>query len=95
MKYKNSNKGFIGTIIIVVIALAVSKYFFNFNVIEFFTSPKVTEVFNYIRKFLEIVWTKYIGGSFWYIWNNIVVDVIWKTFKGLFVVLKSWVDIQK
>ncbi len=94
MKSKLSQRGFIGSIILIILALAALKFFFDFNIIEFLKSPNVSEVLNYIKKFFEILWTKYIAGTFWYIWNNIVVDIIWETFVNVFNILKGWVDSQ-
>lgn len=92
MKEEGGSKGFIGTIVLIVLALAALKFFFDFNIIDFLKSPAVVEVFDYIKRFFEIVWFKYIGGVFWYIWNNIIIDVIWKTIVEGYELLKKYVN---
>ncbi len=92
MKTSKGSQGFIGTIVLIVLALAGLKFFFNFNVLDFFRSPGFVSVISYIKEFFEIIWFKYIGGAFWYIWNNIVIDLIWNTLVQAFSILKTWVD---
>jgi len=84
--------GFIGTIALVVVTLITIKYFFDFDIVKYLTSDKAGGVFEYIKRFFEIVWTKYIAGTFWYLWNNIVVDVFWKGIVSAYTILTGWVD---
>jgi|GEM_PF-1945567 len=84
--------GFIGPIILVVLALIAVKYFYDFDIVKYLTHDKTGGVFEYIKRFFEIVWTKYIAGTFWYLWNNIVIDVFWKGIVFLYTLLTGWVD---
>jgi flagellin-like protein len=90
--YRKKQAGLIGTIILVVFALVATKYFLDFDIVTYLTSDKVTGVFEYIKRFFEIVWTKYIAGTFWYIWNNAVIDVFWKGIVTMYTILTGLVD---
>ena len=46
---ENRSAGFISIIISLVIALALLKYFFDWNVLDFIKSPDVTAVWDYIK----------------------------------------------
>lgn len=88
------SKGFIGTIVIVVIGLALLKYFFDWNIIEFLKSPKVIETFYYIKKFIVLIWDKFVATPASFLWNDIVINIIWKTIVEAFNLLKHWVNSQ-
>jgi hypothetical protein len=92
MKEVTGKRGFIGAIVLIVLALAALKFFFHFNIVDFLKSPDVVSFFSYIKKFFHIIWFKYIGGVFWYIWNDIVIDVIWKTLGEGYALLKAYVN---
>ncbi len=44
MSKKNDNKGFIGKIIVIVIALVFVKYAFHFDVLEYLKTPEAQKV---------------------------------------------------
>ncbi len=85
-------RGFISAIITIVIALALAKYYFDFNIIDFLKSPKIVEIFTYIKRFIQIIWTNFIAEPFLYIWNEIIIGVFWHWIVIGFEYLKSWVD---
>ena len=91
---ENRSAGFISIIISLVIALALLKYFFDWNVLDFIKSPDVTEVWDYIKRFVLLIWTNIIKEPFLYIWNEIIVGVIWHAITAGFDILKGWVDSQ-
>ena len=41
---KNNNRGFIGRIVLIIIAVIVLKYFLNFDIIEWIKSPRAQEI---------------------------------------------------
>ncbi len=86
-KMKQNNQGFITWIIIIVIALALAKYFFDFNIFSAANSPKGVETTNYVKQVLDTIWF-YISRPVMYIWNNVVVDMLWKVF------LLGWHELQ-
>tara|TARA_Y100001935_G_C17188960_1_gene449038 strand:+ start:596 stop:838 length:243 start_codon:yes stop_codon:yes gene_type:complete len=50
MKTPKTNGGFIKLIIVIVIALVILKFFFNFDVIEYLQSDTLDPVWAYIGK---------------------------------------------
>jgi len=84
--------GFIGLIIMLVVALAFAKYFFEWNVIDFIKNPKVLEVFIYIKKFILLAWNLILVKPVTFIWNEVVVGIIWKTIVLAYDLLRGWVD---
>lgn len=77
---------------LVIVAIIAIKYFLDFDVIKYLMSDNVANVFEYLKKFFSLVWTKYIGGTFWYIWNTVIVGFIWKGIVVIFHLLTGWVD---
>ncbi len=64
-------KGFIKTIILLIIALALLKFVFNFDVIEFFKTPKVADTVSYIwNDVILFLWNNYIEAPFFWAWDN-------------------------
>lgn len=88
----NKQTGFISTIILIILGLVGIKYFFNFDIVKYLMSDNVKEIFEYIKRFFEIVWSKYIAGTFLYLWNNIVIGVFWKGIVFIYTLLTGWVD---
>jgi hypothetical protein len=90
----NNQKGFIGIILVLIFALALAKYFFNWNIIDFLNSPEVIAVFSYIKKFIILVWEKFLAGPVLYVWNTVIVGIFWKYAVIIFDAMKGWVDGQ-
>ncbi len=57
------NRGFIEIILLVVIALAALKYFFDFSIFEFFGSPEGQGTLYYIKELLA--WMKTAVLAIW------------------------------
>lgn len=45
----NKNSGYITRIVLIIIALVFIKYYFDFDVVEWFKTPK-------IQKYVDLVW---------------------------------------
>lgn len=52
----HGDRGFIGTIILIILALAALKYFFDFSIFEFLGSPEGKSVLDYVKEILA--WLK-------------------------------------
>jgi sensor histidine kinase YesM len=91
---KEGQKGFIGLLIVLIVSIVFLKYVFDFNLVEFLKSPKVLEVLSYIKRFFVLIWDKFLVGPAIWIWDNIVIDIIWKILKNGFEILKGWVDTE-
>lgn len=78
VKKARPNGGFIMTIVIIIVAIVLLKFWFGFNIIDFLKTPKVSEWTSYIREFIAFVWTHYLKEAFTVLFN-FIVDLI----KGL------------
>ncbi len=60
---KEKEKGFIGIIVIVILALAALKYFFDWSIFEFLGSPEGKSVLDYVKQIL--FWLKDAALALW------------------------------
>lgn len=65
------NKGFISWLIIIVIALAALKYFFNWSIIDAANSEQGKNTINYIKDVLSVAWS-YAKPPILYVWHIIL-----------------------
>jgi hypothetical protein len=82
-----TEKGIIGLIVLIIIALILAKYFLNFNVFSAAASPQGTETVGYTQQVLGTVWT-YIATPVTFIWNQIVWPILslgWQSFQAMLV----------
>ncbi len=63
-------------IILIVIALIVLGAL-GFNLKDIVSSEKVQANLNYVWGLVVLVWNNYLAFPFIWIWNNIVVGIIW------------------
>ena len=76
------DKGFIGTIILVIIGLAALKYFFDWDVFDAANTEEGQGTIAYIRNIFDFIWN-IIGTPVEFIWNNIIwplLGVGWDNF---------------
>lgn len=50
------NRGFIGWLILIIIALALAKYFFDWSIFDAVNSDKGKDTIEYIKKVIDISW---------------------------------------
>ncbi len=65
------SKGFISWLILVVIALALLKYFFNWSIIDAANSEQGRNTINYIKDVLSVTWS-YAKIPTLYVWRMIL-----------------------
>ena len=63
--------GFIGILILILVSLALLKYFFNWSLLNAIDSERGRETVSYIRDVLNLVWS-YLEAPFYFIWNEVV-----------------------
>jgi len=71
-----TDQGIIKEIIIIVIALIVLGYF-GFNVQNIINSPTVHNNLTYVWNLIVTFWNTYLQASFSYVWNNIIIGIVW------------------
>lgn len=84
---KKEDRGFIGLLVLIIIALALAKYFLDFDLFEAADSNQGRETVGYTGQVLRLIWT-YIGEPVSFVWNRIVAPLAvlwWQTFKAFIV----------
>lgn len=82
---KKEQKGFISTIILVIIGLALLKYFFDWSIFDALASEEGKGTISYIRQLLDTIWS-YIKAPITFAWNKIlwpVLEFTWQAFLAL------------
>jgi hypothetical protein len=74
-------KGFIKTIIIIVIALIVLGYF-GFDVESIIKSERVQGNLNYVWGIIAKVWDLYLAAPVMFVWDKFFVGVVWNTIES-------------
>jgi len=65
------DKGFISWLILIIIALALLKYFFDWSIFDAAASEKGRDTINYIREILNTIWS-YIRTPVLFIWRQVL-----------------------
>ncbi len=79
---KKRDQGFIGLIILVIIALVLLKYFLNWSVFDAAASPQGQSTISYTHNLWDTIWS-YISTPVTFIWQKIVwplILLIWNNF---------------
>jgi len=64
------DQGFLTIIVLIIIALALLKFVFDFDIIDFFKTPKVAETISYIwNDVIVFLWSNYIKAPFFWAWD--------------------------
>jgi len=69
------DSGFIGLIIIIILALAALKYFLNWDVFDAASTDQGQNTVGYVRNIVNTIWS-YIGEPIAWIWR----EVAWPLF---------------
>ncbi len=75
-------KGFITTLLLIIIALAALKYFFNWSIFDAAASEEGQGTISYIRDVLNTIWS-YIGEPVRFVWVEIVKPLFVFAFNAL------------
>ncbi|MEK9201746.1 MAG: hypothetical protein AAB944_02135 [Patescibacteria group bacterium] len=70
-------KGFIKDIIIIIIAVFLLNYF-GFDVKKWLDSPEVKGQIFIVWDLIKNIWINYIQGPADYLWNQIIIGVVWE-----------------
>lgn len=82
MNYQQRSRGFIKTIILIVIALIVLGYF-GYNLRDIISSPVVRDNLSYAWDLAIKLWNNFLAAPALWIWNNIIIDLVWNNLKIL------------
>lgn len=76
------NRGFITTILLIIVGLALLKYFFNWSIFDAAASEEGRGTISYIRDVLNTVWS-YIETPVEFAWNEVVKPLFSFAFDSL------------
>ena len=85
MHTRNSEQsGFVGLIVLILVALIVLKFLYNFDIFNAASSPQGKETTDYAGQIIHTVWS-YIQTPVTLVWNDVVWPLLslwWKTFQA-------------
>ena len=73
-------QGLIKMIILIVIALIVLGYF-GFDIKGIMSSSTVQGNLSYVWDFVKTFWNNYLAAPVVYVWDNLIIGVVWKVFQ--------------
>ena len=79
---KISKRGFIGIIVLIVIAILLLSYL-GFDLKKIFNSPAVKNNFLYVWGIIKTIWNDYLSAPWKFIWNEAfkpLFELMWKAF---------------
>jgi hypothetical protein len=79
----NYRRGFIKTIIVIIIALIILGWF-GFDVESIIKSDKVQKNLNYVWDIVVRLWDNYLAGPVIFVWDKIVVGMLWESLQKIF-----------
>jgi hypothetical protein len=85
-------RGFIGAGLLIVIGLLILQFGLDVNIFGWLKSPEVSNVLLYLKKFFLLLWNNIIKAPVVFLWNELVIDIIWKYTLVLWGWLTGWVD---
>lgn len=65
------NKGFVSTLVIIILALAAAKFFFDWDIFDAAETPEGQGTVVYIRRVLDVIWSYLLLPLSW-IWENVM-----------------------
>jgi hypothetical protein len=83
--------GLIGMLVLIIIALALLKYFLDWSVFEAAGTPQGHETLSYTKEIIQTVWS-YLSVPFHFIWDKIawpLLDLFWQTLKDFILFSKE------
>ncbi len=79
----NKEEGFIETIILIIVGLALLKYFLNWDIFDAAASEQGRSTIGYVRDIINAVWS-YIGAPVRFAWNEVawpLLELAWRSFQ--------------
>ncbi|MEI6420143.1 MAG: hypothetical protein WCO30_00785 [bacterium] len=77
-----SKQGFVKMVILLIIGLLVLSYL-GIDLRSTVESQQNKENFSYVWGYTHAFWDKYLAGPADWIWQNIIIDIVWE--KGILV----------
>ena len=85
---KQRNRGLIGIILIIIIALLVISYF-NINLQTVVQKPTTQQNFTYVASTSTSFWNTYLQKPASYLWNTVFIGLLWSSFINEMTLIKN------
>ena len=92
MKKLNYKKGFIGKLILILVAIFLIASYFNIDIKSVVESPATQKNWSYVSAIGKTVWKGYLEKPTQYLWNNILSGFIKDSFAQSLKNLKAIKD---
>lgn len=76
----NYKKGSLKWIIYIIIGIALASFYFGFSVQDVVENEQTQSNFSYISTHLGTFYEAHLAEKVNYIWNDIIVDLLWNSF---------------
>src|SRR3989344_1013650 len=84
---KNTKRGFIKLVLLIVIFILIISYF-NIDLRAIVESPQTEQNISYVKElainiwnaWLKPLWDNYLSKPVLYFWQNIFIEILWKSF---------------
>ncbi|MCA9352306.1 hypothetical protein KC866_02860 [Patescibacteria group bacterium] len=77
---KTGKRGFIKWIIIIIIALVLASYFFDFSVQNAIEDEQTQQNFGYLQENAIYIYDIYLRSLVEYLWYDVFIDLLWNPF---------------
>ena len=77
---QTGERGLVRWILLIVIAIVLASYFFDFSVQDAVEDEQTQSNFGYIQKNAIEIWDTYLASTANYLWNDIFIELIWESF---------------
>lgn len=77
---QTGERGLIKWILLIIVALVLASYFFDFSVKEAVEDEQTQSNFEYIQTNTTDFWNEHLKSTADYLWNNVFIDLIWESF---------------
>ncbi len=75
--YKNSQGGFIKTVLIIIITIVILVYFEE-DIKKFLESDQAKEIIKKIVSIGQYLWDHYLKGPVMWFWDKVIIDILWE-----------------
>ncbi len=76
----NTQRGSLKWIFIIVIAIIVASFYFDFSIQEAVEDEQTQSNFTYIWNNIVTFYNTYLADKVNYLWNDVFIDLIWDSF---------------
>lgn len=85
----NKKRGSLKWIFIIVIAIIIASFYFDFSIQEAVEDEQTQSNFAYVWNNIVTFYNTYLSEKVNYLWNDIFLDLIWNSFVGNMENLKA------